>query len=172
MNFSMGRENWIMILKSEDLPKMNKLRPRGYWSEGDNMKSKKTKIIMGLVAFVAVIAAFIVIYFNFREKPVEGTKEVVIKVVDNNKETTTYELKTDAKYLKEAMDEAEGLEYSGTEGQYGLMIDTINGIRADYTLDGAYWSFYISDEYCNYGISEQPIEDGDVFSIVYESAAE
>ena len=111
-----------MILKSEDLPKMNKLRPRGYWSEGENMKNKKTKIIMGLVAFVAVIAAFIVIYFNFREKPVEGSKEVVIKVVDNNKETTTYEVKTDAKYLKEAMDEAEGLEYSGTEGQYGLMI--------------------------------------------------
>ena len=136
------------------------------------MKSKKTKIIMGLVAFVAVIAAFIVIYFNFREKPVEGSKEVVIKVVDNNKETTTYEVKTDAKYLKEAMDEAEGLEYSGTEGQYGLMIDTVNGIRADYTLDGAYWAFCINDQYCNYGISEQPIEDGDVFSIVYENAAE
>ena len=136
------------------------------------MNKNKKKIIMGLVAFVAVIAAFIAIYFNFREKPVEGTKEVVIKVVDNNKETTTYELKTDAKYLKEAMDEAEGLKYSGTEGQYGLMIDTVNGIRADYTLDGAYWSFYVNDQYCNYGISEQPIEDGDVFSIVYEYAAE
>lgn len=161
-----------MILKSEDLPIMNTLRPRGYWSEGENMKNKKTKIIMGLVAFAAVVAAFIAIYFNFREKPVEGSKEIIIKVVYNNKETTTYELKTDAKYLKEAMDEAEGLEYSGTEGQYGLMIDTVNGIRADYTLDGAYWSFYVNDEYCNYGISEQPIEDGDTFSIVYEYAAD
>lgn len=161
-----------MILKSEDLPIMNTLRPRGYWSEGENMKNKKTKIIMGLVAFVAVVAAFIAIYFIFREKPVEGSKEIVIKVVDNNKETTTYELKTDAKYLKEAMDEADGLEYSGTEGQYGLMIDTVNGIRADYTLDGAYWSFYVNDEYCNYGISEQPIEDGDTFAIVYEYAAD
>ena len=83
-----------------------------------------------------------------------------------NEKNTTYELKTDAKYLKEAMDEAEGLEYSGTEGQYGLMIDTVNGVRADYTLDGAYWSFYVNDEYCNYGISEQPIEDGDVCSRV------
>ena len=161
-----------MILKSEDLPIMNTLRPRGYWSEGENMKNKKTKIIMGLVAFVAVVAAFIAIYFIFREKPLKGSKEIVIKVVDNNKETTTYELKTDAKYLKEAMDEADGLEYSGTEGQYGLMIDTVNGIRADYTLDGAYWSFYVNDEYCNYGISEQPIEDGDTFSIVYEYAAD
>ena len=56
-----------MILKSEDLPIMNTLRPRGYWSEGENMKNKKTKIIMGLVAFVAVVAAFIAIYFIFRE---------------------------------------------------------------------------------------------------------
>ena len=160
-----------MILKSEDLPIMNTLRPRGYWSEGENMKNKKTKIFMGLVAFVTVVAAFIAIYFNFREKPVDGRKEIVIKVVYNEK-ITTYELKTDAKYLKQAMDEAEGLEYSGTEGQYGLMIDTVNSIRADYTLDGAYWSFYVNDEYCNYGISEQPIEDGDTFSIVYEYAAD
>ena len=160
-----------MILKSEDLPIMNTLRPRGYWSEGENMKNKKTKIFMGLVAFVAVVVAFVAIYFNFREKPVDGRKEIVIKVVYNEK-NTTYELKTDAKYLKEAMDEAEGLEYSGTEGQYGLMIDTVNGVRADYTLDGAYWSFYVNDEYCNYGIGEQPIEDGDTFSIVYEYAAD
>lgn len=135
------------------------------------MKNNKKKIIIGLVAFVALIAAFIVIYFNFREKPVDGSKEIVIKVV-YNENITTYDVKTDGKYLEEAMDEADGLEYSGTEGQYGLMIDTVNGIRADYTLDGAYWSFLINDEYCNYGVSEQPIEDGDVCSIVYTPATE
>lgn len=162
----------MMMLKSEDLPIMFTLRPRGYWSEGDNMKNSKKKIIMGLVALVAVIAAFVAIFLVFREKPVEGTKEVVIKVVAQEGKETTYEVKTDAKYLKEAMDEAKGLTYSGTEGQYGLMIDTINGIRADYALDGAYWSFYVNDSYCNYGISEQPIEDGDVFSIVYTLATE
>ena len=162
----------MMILKSEDLPIMFTLRPRGYWSEGVKMKNSKKKIIMGLVAFVAVIAAFLAIFLFFREKPVEGTKEVVIKVVAQEGKETTYELKTDAKYLKEAMDEADGLTYSGTEGQYGLMIDTVNGIRADYTLDGAYWSFYVNDSYCNYGISEQPIEDGDIFAIVYTLATE
>lgn len=160
------------MLKSEDLPVMFTLRPRGNWSEGEKMEKSKKKIIIGLVAFVAVIAAFIAIYFCFREKPVEGSKEIIIKVVDQNENTTTYELKTDVKYLKEAMDEAEGLTYSGTEGQYGLMVDTVNGVRADYTLDGAYWSFYVNDEYCNYGIAEQPIEDGDTFSIVYTLATE
>lgn len=162
----------MMILKSEDLPIMFTLRPRGYWSEGVNMKNSKKKIIMGLVALVAVVAAFLAIFLIFREKPVEGTKEVVIKVVDQDSRETTYKVKTEAKYLKEAMDESDGLTYSGTEGQYGLMIDTVNGIRADYTLDGAYWSFYVNDSYCNYGISEQPIEDGDIFAIVYTLATE
>lgn len=160
------------MLKSEDLPVMFTLRPRGNWSEGEKMEKNKKKIIIGLVALVAVVVAFIAIYFIFREKPVEGSKEIVIKVVDSDEKVTTYELKTDAKYLKEAMDEAEGLTYSGTEGDFGMMVDTVNGVRADYTLDGAYWSFLINDEYCNYGISEQPIEDGDVCSIVYTSAAE
>ena len=160
------------MLKSEDLPVMFTLGQRGNWSEGEKMEKNKKKIIMGLVAFVAVIAAFLAIYFIFREKPVEGNKEIVIKVVSKDNEVTTYEVNTDAKYLKEAMDEAEGLTYSGTEGQYGMMIDTVNGVRADYTLDGAYWSFLINDNYCNYGISEQPIEDGDVCSIVYTPATE
>lgn len=160
------------MLKSEDLPVMFTLRPRGNWSEGEKMEKNKKKIIIGLVALVAVVVAFIAIYFIFREKPVEGNKEIVIKVVDSDEKVTTYELKTDAKYLKEAMDEAEGLTYSGAEGDFGMMVDTVNGVRADYTLDGAYWSFLINDEYCNYGISEQPIEDGDVCSIVYTSAAE
>ena len=160
------------MLKSEDLPVMFTLRPRGNWSEGEKMEKNKKKIIIGLLALVAVVVAFIAIYFIFREKPVEGSKEIVIKVVDSDEKVTTYELKTDAKYLKEAMDEAEGLTYSGTEGDFGMMVDTVNGVRADYTLDGAYWSFLINDEYCNYGISEQPIEDGDVCSIVYTSAAE
>ena len=101
------------------------------------------------------------------EKPVAGSKEIVIEVVDNNQETTTYELKTDAEYLEQAMNEAEGLTFSGTEGTYGLMIDTVNGVVADYNVDGAYWSFYVNGEYCNYGISEQPVEDGDAFQIVY-----
>ena len=30
--------------------------------------------------------------------------------------------------------------------------------------------FYVNDEYCNYGVSEQPVEDGDKFSIVYTLA--
>ena len=127
----------------------------------------KKKNIIAAGALVALVAAFIIIWFNFREKPVEGSKEVTIEVVNSKGKSTVYELKTDVLYLKEAMDEAKGLEYSGTESQYGLMIEVVNGETAIYTENGAYWSFYVNGEYCNYGIETQPVEDGDEFQIVY-----
>jgi len=133
--------------------------------------NKTKKIILGIgtaIAAVAIIVAMLFVWDKFREKPVEGSKSITIEVIDNEQKSTVYELKTDAKYLKEAMDEAKGLTYSGTEGQYGLMVDTVNGVKADYNTDGSYWSFYVNDAYCNYGISEQPVEDGDKFKIAYE----
>lgn len=127
----------------------------------------KKKILIGAGALVALIAAFLIIWFNFREKPIEGTKEVTIEVVDSKGKSTVYELKTDALYLKEAMDEAKGLKYSGTESEYGLMVEVVNDETAIYTQNGAYWSFYVNGEYCNYGIESQPVEDGDAFQIIY-----
>lgn len=127
----------------------------------------KKKILIGAGALVALIAAFLIIWFNFREKPIEGTKEVTIEVVDSKGKSTVYELKTDALYLKEAMDEAKGLKYSGTESEYGLMVEVVNDETAIFTQNGAYWSFYVNGEYCNNGIESQPVEDGDAFQIIY-----
>lgn len=133
----------------------------------ENKKTNK-KALFGVVALVAVIAVLAAVFFTFREKPVEGSKAITIEVVDNAQASTVYELNTDAEYLRQAMEEAEGLTFSGTESEYGLMVDTINGITADYSVDGAYWSFYVNDAYCNYGIDSQPVEDGDEFLIRYE----
>ncbi len=130
------------------------------------MKNNKKKII-GIGLLLILIASLSFIYFKFSAKPVEGSKSIIIEVINKSKEETKYELKTDAEYLRQAMEEADGLEFSGTEGDYGMMVDTVNGERADYNLDGAYWSFYVNDDYCNYSIDDQPIQDGDKFQIVY-----
>lgn len=127
----------------------------------------KIWIIVGVVVLIAALAAFAVIYFVFRDKPVEGSKSITIQVVNDVNEITTYELRTNAGYLRQAMEEAEGLTFSGTEGAYGLMVDTVNGLTADYNKDMAYWGFNVNGTYCNYGIENQPVVDGDVFSIEY-----
>ena len=131
------------------------------------MKGKK---ILGVVILIVLVAAMAFAYNTFSEKPVEGEKNITIEVVMADGEATIYEVNTDAEYLVGAMEEADGLTFEGEEGVYGLSISAINGVRADYTLDGAYWGFFVNDEYCNYGVSQQPIEDGDAFSIVYTLA--
>ncbi|MCQ2445861.1 MAG: DUF4430 domain-containing protein [Clostridia bacterium] len=131
---------------------------------------KTTKVVIGVLALVLVAAALIGVYIAFGPKTSEGSKNVTITVVDDKGEKTVYNVKTDAEYLRGAMDEAEGLTYGGTEGEYGIMIDTVNGLRADYTLDGAYWSFMQDGAMTNYGIDTQPIKDGDAFSIEYTPA--
>ena len=125
----------------------------------------KKALAAALLVLLAAALAFV--YFTFGAKPVEGSKAITISVVNSKAETTTYSLKTDAQYLRQAMDEAEGLTYSGTEGAYGIMISTVNGETADYNVDASYWGFNVNGEYCNYGIDQQPVNDGDAFSIVY-----
>lgn len=131
-------------------------------------KRRNKKVIIGVVALLAAVAILATVFLVFREKPVEGAKFITIEVIDDEQNSKVYEVNTDAEYLRQAMEEAEGLEFSGTESEYGLMVDTINGVTADYNVNGAYWSFYVDGAYCNYGMDTQPVEDGDAFQIKYE----
>ncbi len=142
-------------------------------TETTKKNNKNTlKIALGVGALVVLVAVFALVYGKFSAKPVAGEKTITIEVVDDTATSTVYEINTDAEFLRQAMEKAEakGLTFSGAESEYGLMVDTVNGIRGDYALDGAYWSFYINDEYCNYGIDTQPVTEGDAFSIVYTLA--
>lgn len=134
------------------------------------MEAKKTKkIIMGVAVFLILAAVLGIAYFQLRPKTEKGAKEVTITVVDKSGKETTYEIHTDAEYLDQAMKDAkeEGLTFSGEESEYGLMIDTVNGEKASYEDGGAYWGFSVNGEYCNFGVSEQPVKDGDEFEVRY-----
>lgn len=137
-------------------------------------ENKTTKFgkkgLFGVLALVAVIAVFAAVYFGFREKPVEGAKAVTIEVVNNENETKTYEVHTDELYLRAVLEQTKGLEVSGNESDFGLMILYVNGLRADYVEDGAYWAVYVDGEYGRHSVDEQPVEDGDVFTLKYELA--
>ena len=107
------------------------------------------------------------IYCMFGAKGVAGEKNITIEVINKLQESTVYQVNTDAEFLREAMDEAKGLTYVGEEGPYGLAISEINGEVADFTVDASYWAFYVNGDYCNYGIDQQPVKDGDAFQIIY-----
>ena len=130
-------------------------------------KFNSVAVILAAIGLVALIVIMTVLFLVFREKPVEGSKSISIEVISKEEISTKYELQTDAEYLRQAMEEAEGLEFTGSESEYGMMVETVSGELADYNVDGAYWAFYVNGDYCNYGIDTQPVEDGDAFSIVY-----
>ena len=132
---------------------------------------KSTKLVIAVIAAVVIIAAFVGVYFAFGPKATQGAKEITVEVVDNNGESVSYETRTDAEFLRQALeelDDATDFAIAGEESDYGLYITTVNGITADYSADGAYWSIYVNGEYGMYGVDTQPVADGDVYSIVYE----
>ena len=97
-------------------------------------------------------------------------KAISIEVINKEGESQKYEIETGTEFLRQAMENTVGLTFGGSESEYGMMVDTINDERADYTLDGAYWAFYVNGEYCMFGVDAQPVTDGDAFSIVYTPA--
>ena len=94
----------------------------------------------------------------------DGATAVTIKVTADEK-TVTITLNTDKADLAEAM-LAEGL-CAGEESQYGLFINYVNGIRADYNLDGGYyWNLVVNGEVSMVGASGTPIVGGSVYEFI------
>ena len=130
-------------------------------------KTMNKKILIAAAAVVVLAVVFGVIYTVFSPKATVGAKKITVEVVDNEEKSTNYTVQTDAQYLRQALEEIKDLTIEGTESEYGLMVATVNGVKEDYNTDGAYWSFYVDGEYCNYGVDQQPIEDGQAYRIVY-----
>ena len=135
-----------------------------------NITARRTaniKKLLGAGLLLLLLGAFALVHAVFAKKPVSGSKSITITVVNADAQEKEFPLKTDAQYLLGAMEEAEGLTFEGTEGPYGMMITEVNGERAVYDENGAYWGFSVNGEYCNYGIDQQPVHDGDAFTIAY-----
>ena len=128
------------------------------------------KIVLAIVALVAVIGIFLGVYFTTRPETQQGAKEISVVVVykDGTQKTFTYH--TDEEYLDKVL-LSEGL-IEGYTGQYGFVIEKVDGQAAIWETDSAYWSLYIGEEYATTGISETPVYDGSVFKLIYESWAE
>ena len=95
-----------------------------------------------------------------------GAKTVTVDV-HVNEHCVTFTIHTDAESLGEALLENELIE--GEDSQYGMYIKKVNGILADYDVDGSYWGFYRYDrEYMMSGVDTTAISDGDHFQLVYE----
>lgn len=96
----------------------------------------------------------------------EGNTQFTFTVVDAEDNETEFEIHTDKKTVGEALSELDLI--AGDEGDYGLYVKTVNGITVDFDKDGAYWAFYIGDEYAATGVDSTEIEEGQEYSFKVE----
>lgn len=96
----------------------------------------------------------------------EGSRVFSLTVTDREGNETEFEIHTDRETVGEALLEL-GL-IDGSVGEYGLYVTTVNGITIDYDTDGAYWAFYINDEYATTGVDSTVITDNDRYSFRVE----
>lgn len=88
----------------------------------------------------------------------DGVNTITAKVTADGK-TVTFTIHTDAGTLADAMGTHALVE--GDPSQYGLYVKTVNGIRADYELDGGYyWSISKDGELLMTGVDAEIISDG------------
>lgn len=133
------------------------------------MKKNKLLIPIGIAALVVLIGLFSLVYYLNVPKPSDDAKALTIEVVDDKQNTTSYEVHTYAEYLHQALEETEGLTIEGEESSYGFSVLTVNGLTADFNTGNAYWAFYVDGEYCMNGVDTQPVNDGEVYSIIYST---
>lgn len=132
-------------------------------------KTKAANIFTVTVLF-ALVAAMALSFAGCakEEGKTEGTVTITVEIVDDMGKSTEYTISTDTGTLWGAL-EQEGLA-QGDDSEYGIMIHTVNGLRADYTLDGAYWALYKDGEYLSTGAESTNISDGEHYELVYTKA--
>lgn len=132
---------------------------------------KRLSPFLGGCAAIAGLALLLVIYSFTKPVPMAGSKTITIDVMYEDGTNDHYQLTTEAQYLLEAVNAIENLKMDGTSSEeFGLMIETINGKRADYQKDGAYWAILCDGEPCSYGVSKQAIKDGESYTFQYTPA--
>lgn len=126
------------------------------------------KRIIAIVAAVLVIALVATGCSVLRPETQEGMKSFTLTIVHKDGTSKDMNLKSDAEFLGAYLEE-EGI-IKGEEGQYGIFIKEVEGEKAVYEEDNAYWAFYEGEEYALKGIDQTPITDGAVYKLIYTPA--
>lgn len=123
------------------------------------------KLMLALIALAVLIACMLTVYVLTRPDTQDGAKEITVTVVHKDGSEKTFTYHTDAQYLDQVLQDEKLV--TGEQTEYGLTVETVDGERANWDLDSAYWSLYIGEEYANTGVSQTPVTDGGTYKLVY-----
>lgn len=128
---------------------------------------KNKKVLLAAIALLVAAGVMAAVYFATRPTVQDwtGSKTITVTVVHSDGKSQEFSYSTDKAYLGEVLQEA-GL-ISGTPGEFGLYIETVDGETASWEENGAYWAFYVGEEYATTSVDLTPITDGAVYKLVY-----
>lgn len=123
------------------------------------------------VLLVLTLTAAACMSFAGCEKPKGNNDEktITVTVIDDKGDSTKFLIKTTSPNLRGALEQEKLIE--GDESEFGLYVKVVNGLRADYDKDGAWWGFYKDGKQLPSGVDDTVISDGDEYEIKYEKAA-
>ncbi len=127
---------------------------------------KKT-IMMRVVAILAIISMLFCLSACGKQEVQQGEKNITVTVLYEDKTEKKFEISTEADNLGDALFEEKLVTEAEHESGF---YNTIDGVRAEYTADKAWWCITKGGEMTTVGANELAIADGDCFEITHTPA--
>ncbi len=128
-------------------------------------KQKKIGAAVGVALFLVLAVVLGVIWRTTRPEPVSGGKHITVEVIHSDGSEAQFTYDTDEEYLGTVLVN-EGL-ISGSESDYGLCVETVDGETADFAADGSWWKLSCNGEDSQVGVDSVVINDGDRYTWTY-----
>jgi DNA mismatch repair ATPase MutS len=122
-----------------------------YQAENEIYKYSPAEILLNKEAYDSDLTGYI-----------KAKLSCVFEVVDKEGNKTQTTIDTNGEYVGLVLQELGLIE--GEQGAYGIYIKKVNGITADYDVDGTYWAFYVDGEMSMKGADQVEIVDGATYS--------
>lgn len=132
-------------------------------SKRDGMK----KTVLSAVAFCLAVLVLLGVWYGTRPEVQDGVKHITVEVVHKDGSEKSFAYETDQEYLGQLLKEERLI--SGTEDQFGIFVDTVDGETAVWEVDSGWWSLSCNGEDAQEGVDQVVIEDGSVYTWTYKN---
>lgn len=130
------------------------------------MNKKTRNIIIAVAVLLVLVVGALLIWGQNKPVAQEGGKTIVLEVVHKDGSTKDFTIHTDAEALRAALEQEEGL-IAGSDSEYGLMVETVDGEKADWSVDQSWWCLTKDGVMLDTGVDSTMIADGDHYEFTY-----